>query len=96
MEPKRSSSTNEIKKTLDIYSSKWKLITVFVIIALSISYVYLRYATYEYKATATIKIKDEQQSQKLPSLSEMTGAGLLSNGTKKSVKSLKRNLLVIP
>ena len=81
MEPKRSSSTNEIKKTLDIYSSKWKLITVFVIIALSISYVYLRYATYEYKATATIKIKDEQQSQKLPSLSEMTGAGLLSNGS---------------
>jgi succinoglycan biosynthesis transport protein ExoP len=83
MESRTTSPTNEIKKTLDLYISKWKLISFFVILALVMSYAYLRYTNYQYEASATIKIKDEKQSQKLPSLSEITGAGLFSEGTGK-------------
>ncbi|WP_417370887.1 GumC family protein [Gelidibacter japonicus] len=83
MESKINTSTNEIKKTLDLYLSRWKLISFFVIIAMALAYSFLRYSTYQYEATATIKIKDEQQSQKLPTMAEMTGSGLFSDGTNK-------------
>lgn len=78
MKSKIVTPTNEIKKTLDLYLSRWKLISFFVIIALAVGYSYLRYSTYKYEASATIKIKDEKQSQKLPSLAELSGGGLLS------------------
>jgi capsular exopolysaccharide synthesis family protein len=80
MESKSNTFTNEIKKTLDLYLSKWKLISFFVIIALALAYTYLRYTTYQYQAYATIKIKDEQQSQKLPSISEIGRGGLFADG----------------
>lgn len=83
MESKNISSTNEIKKTIDIYLSRWKLISFFVVIALALSYIYLRYTTYQYQAYATIQIKDDQQSQKLPSISEITRSGLFTDGTNK-------------
>ncbi|MEO5789170.1 polysaccharide biosynthesis tyrosine autokinase [Gelidibacter sp.] len=76
-------STNELKKTLDIYLSKWKLILFFVITAIVLAYGYLRYTTYLYQASATVKIKDEQQSQKLPSMAEITSGGLFSGGANK-------------
>src|SRR5690606_26919239 len=82
-ESKNISSTNEIKKTIDIYLSRWKLISFFVVIALALSYIYLRYTTYQYQAYATIQIKDDQQSQKLPSIAEITRSGLFTDGTNK-------------
>lgn len=83
MEPTIASSTNEIKKTLDLYLSRWKLILFFVLMALALAYGYLRYTTYQYEASATIKIKDDKQSQKLPSMAEIGSGGLFSDGTNK-------------
>ncbi len=83
MESKRTSPTNEIKKTLDLYLSRWKLISFFVILALALAYTYLRYSTEQYEAFAVIKIKDEKQSQKLPSMEEIGKTGLFSDGTNK-------------
>lgn len=83
MESKKVNTTNEIKKTLDIYLSRWKFILFFVIIALALAYGYLRYTTYEYQASATIKIKEEKQSQKLPSMAEINNRGLFSDGSNK-------------
>ncbi|REE25783.1 capsular exopolysaccharide synthesis family protein [Winogradskyella pacifica] len=78
MESKNVISTKEIKKVLDLYLSRWKLISFFVIIALALAYSYLRYSTNQYEASATIRIKDDKESQKLPSLSELSGGSLLS------------------
>lgn len=83
MESKSNTSTNNIKKILDLYLSKWKLISFFVIFALALAYSFLRYSTYQYEASATIKIKDEQESQKLPSITEIARGGLFSDGTNK-------------
>ena len=83
MEPKTSSPTNEIKKTLDLYFNHWKLILLSVILAISLAFTFLRYTTYQYQASATIKIKDEKQSQKLPTISEVTSGGLFTGGANK-------------
>lgn len=83
MKAKTSSSTDTLKKTLDIYLSRWKFIAFFAIIALGLAYANLRYATYQYQASATIKIKEEQQSQKLPGLDEMASGGLFAGGGNK-------------
>ena len=97
MEPKKVTPTNEIKKTLDIYLSRWKLISFFVILALAIGYSYLRYSTYQYEAYAVIKIKDEKQSQKLPSLAELSGGGAFSESSSPVLDEVKiitsRNLI---
>ncbi len=83
MEPKTSSPTNEIKKTLDLYFNHWKLILLSVILAIALAFTFLRYTTYQYQASATIKIKDEKQSQKLPTISEVTSGGLFTGGANK-------------
>lgn len=83
MESKTATSTNEIKKVLNLYLSRWKLISFFAILALALAFIFLRYSTNQYQASATIKIKDEQQSQKLPSMAEMTSGGLFSGGANK-------------
>lgn len=83
MESNKKNPTNEIKKVVDLYLSQWKLIAFFVLIAIGMAYTYLRYTTYQYQASATIKIKDEEQAQKLPSMSEMTSGGLFSGGANK-------------
>ncbi|RXJ45954.1 GumC family protein [Gelidibacter gilvus] len=83
MESKNTNSTHEIRKTVDLYLSRWKLILFFVILALGIAFAYLRYTTYQYQASATIKIKDDKQSQKLPSISEMSKGSLFSDGNSK-------------
>lgn len=78
MESKNIIFTKEIKKTLSLYLSRWKLISFFVIIALAFAYTHLRYSTNQYEASATIRIKDDKESQKLPSLAELSGSSLLS------------------
>lgn len=83
MESKNTNSTHEIRKTVDLYLSRWKLILFFVILALGLAFAYLRYTTYQYQASATIKIKDDKQSQKLPSISEMSKGSLFSDGNSK-------------
>jgi len=82
MDSKKDTPSNEIKKTIDLYLSRWKLIAFFVIVALGLAYSHLRYATYEYSASATIKIKEEKESQKLPSVEELSKGGLFSEGNK--------------
>lgn len=83
MESKISTSTNELKKTIDLYLSRWKLISFCIVIALALAYSYLRYTTYEYQASATIQIKDDKQSQKLPSISELSKGALFADGNNK-------------
>jgi uncharacterized protein involved in exopolysaccharide biosynthesis len=82
MESKRVTPTNELRKTLDLYLSRWLLISFFVIISLGLAYSYLRYSTNLYQASATIKIKEEKESQKLPSMAEISKGGLFSDGNK--------------
>ncbi len=82
MESKTPTSSTEIKKTIDLYLSRWKLITFFVIVALGLAYSHLRYTSYVYKANATIKIKEEKESQKLPSMEEFSKGGLFTDGNK--------------
>lgn len=83
MKSKMTTSSKEIKKTLNLYLSRWKFISIFLITSLILAYGYLRYTTYEYKASATIKIKDEKQSQKLPNMVDIGKGGLFSDGTNK-------------
>lgn len=85
MESKKTiaSNSDQIKKILDIYLSKWKLIALCVIIGLVLAFTYLRYSTYQYQAYATIKIKDDKQSQKLPSITEISKGGLFTDGGNK-------------
>lgn len=97
MESKIVTPKNEIKKTLDLYLSRWKLISFFVVIALVLGYSYLRYSTYQYEASVVIKIKDEKQSQKLPSLADLSsGAGFseTSNPIKDEVKVITSRKLI--
>lgn len=77
------SKPNEIRQTVDLFLSHWKILLFCIIVALFLGYTHLRYATYEYNASATIKIRDEKQSTKLPSLSELSNEGLFSDGTNK-------------
>jgi succinoglycan biosynthesis transport protein ExoP len=97
MEPKTVTPANEIKKTLDLYLSRWKLISFFVIVAIALGYSYLRYSTYQYEAYAVIKIKDEKQSQKLPSIADLSSVGGLSetsNPIKDEVKVITSRTLI--
>ena len=83
MESTKDTLNNELKKILDLYLSRWKLISVFVILSMAIAYTFLRYSTYQYQAFATIKIKDEKQTQKLPSVADISKGGLFSDGNNK-------------
>ncbi|TPV33353.1 polysaccharide biosynthesis tyrosine autokinase [Paucihalobacter ruber] len=88
---------NEIKRGVELYMRYWKIILFCVILGIALAHVYLRYADYEYLAKATIQIKDDKQSQKLPSLSELTGGGIFSKENDKikdeTKVMLSRNLL---
>lgn len=83
MEYKKNHESNEVRKILDLYLSRWKLILFFIAIALALAFTYLRYTTYQYQASAIIKIKDDKQSQKLPSISEMSKGSLFADGNNK-------------
>lgn len=74
---------NEIRQSVDLFLSYWKLLLFCVIVAMFLGYTYLRYTTYQYSASATIKIRDEKQSEKLPSIGELSSNGLFSDGTDK-------------
>lgn len=83
MNSQSSTSSNELRQTLELFLSKWKLLLFCLIIAIGLGYIYLRYATNEYSASATIKIQDENQSKKLPSFEDVAKGGLFSDGTDK-------------
>jgi succinoglycan biosynthesis transport protein ExoP len=83
MENKSKSATNEIKQQFELILSYWKVISLCLIISVLLAYTHLRYATNEYSASATIKIKEEKQSQKLPSIEEISSTGLFAEGTNK-------------
>lgn len=70
----------DLRKTTDLFLSKWKLILFFVILMLGLSYIYLKYSTYEYQASASIKIKnDDQNNSQLKELSQLQNYGLFSS-----------------
>lgn len=97
MDSKPTAKPNEIRQSIELILSYWKIIFVCVIIGVFLGYTYLRYATYGYSATATIKIRDEKQSKKLPSIEDMSGEGLFSNGTDKikdEIETLKSRTLI--
>lgn len=71
------------RNSVEIYTSKWKLIVLSVFACVAIAFVYLRYATYQYETKATIKIRDEKQSNKLPEITALQTYGLFSNGLNK-------------
>lgn len=83
MESKHNSATAHVKQKVELFLSYWKWIALSGIVAILLGYSYLRYATDEYKANATIKIKDETQSNKLPSIEEVTAQGFFSQGSDK-------------
>lgn len=83
MESNPVSRPNEIRQSVDLFLSHWKLLFFCVLVALFLGYTYLRYTTYEYSASATIKIRDEKQSTKLSPNGELSGEGLFSDGTDK-------------
>jgi len=83
MESKPVAKSNEIRQSVELLLSHWKLLFFCLIVAVFLGYTYLRYATNEYSASATIKIIDEKQSQKLPSIGELSAEGLFSDGTNK-------------
>lgn len=97
MESKPVSKPNEIRQSVDLFLSHWKIILFCVIITLFLGYTYLRYATSEFNATATIKIRDEKQSKKLPSIEELSSEGLFSDGTNKikdEIETLQSRTLI--
>lgn len=94
---KTKSANNEIKQSLELFLSHWKLIAFCLVVSVFLGYTYLRYSTNEYSASATIKIRDEKQSQKLPSIEDISGGGLFSDGTNKikdEIEILKSRTLI--
>ncbi|WP_458626685.1 GumC family protein [Winogradskyella sp. PC D3.3] len=83
MESKPVSNSNEIKQSVELFLSYWKILIFCAAVALFLGYTYLRYTTYEYSATATIKIRDEKQSKKLQPIGEPSNEGLFSDGSNK-------------
>jgi capsular exopolysaccharide synthesis family protein len=83
MDSKPSSSSNDIRQSIELFLSHWKSILLCLIAAIVLGYTYLRYTTYSYNASATIKIRDEKQSQKLPSIEEISSKGLFAEGGNK-------------
>ena len=97
MESKPASKSNDIRQSVELFLSHWKLLLFCVIIALFLGYTYLRYATNEYSASATIKIRDEKNSQKLPGMEEASSEGLFSDGTNKikdEIEAIKSRTLI--
>ncbi|MCL8005988.1 polysaccharide biosynthesis tyrosine autokinase [Gelidibacter japonicus] len=89
MKKTNSSANNELKQQLELITSHWLIISLSLVIAVSLAYSYLRYETYQYNASATIKIQDDTQSQKLPSLEDITGKGLFANGSNKILDEIE-------
>lgn len=83
MESKPVSKPNEIRQSIELFLSHWKIILFCIVVSLFLGYTYLRYATYEFSASATIKIRDDNESEKLPSIGDASGKGLFSDGTNK-------------
>lgn len=71
------------RNSVEIYTSKWKLIVLSVFACVALAFTYLRYATYQYETKASIKIRDEKQSNKLPEITALQTYGLFSNGLNK-------------
>ncbi|NRD20161.1 polysaccharide biosynthesis tyrosine autokinase [Winogradskyella eckloniae] len=97
MDSKPSAKSNEIRQSVELFLSYWKIILFCVVVAIFLGFTYLRYATYEYSANATIKIRDEKQSKKLPSIGEMSAEGLFSDGTNKikdEIETLQSRTLI--
>lgn len=97
MESKPVSNSNEIRQSVDLFLSHWKILLFCTVIAVFLGYTYLRYTTYEYNATATIKIRDEKQSKKLPSIEEISSEGLFADGSNKikdEIETLQSRTLI--
>jgi capsular exopolysaccharide synthesis family protein len=97
MESQSISTTNEIRQSVELFLSHWKILIFCMIVAVLIGYTYLRYAKPEYSASATIKIRDDKESQKLPSLEDISSGGLFSDGTDKikdEIEILKSRTLI--
>ncbi len=68
-----------IRDTLELYLSKWKIILGCAVLAIATAFVYLRYAEYEYRASAAIKIKEDQETNRLPEISNLQNYGFFSS-----------------
>ena len=67
-----TSSSVELKQTLELFLSYWKWILLCVILAAILGFTHLRYADFIYKANATIK-KEIAADKKLPYLIAVPG-----------------------
>ncbi len=86
----KSPDTKEtILNVLEIYLTKWKIIVLFLIIALAIAFVKIRYSTYVYQANATIKLKQDENSKKLPEISSLQNYGIFSNDNSKVIDEIE-------
>jgi capsular exopolysaccharide synthesis family protein len=69
---------NELRNTLDLYTSKWKHILIFLILSIGCAFLYLRYATYQYQTTASIKIQEDKKSNPMNEISALQSFGVFS------------------
>lgn len=66
MENSSASNSDGLKQKVELFTSRWKVILLCILVGVALAFTYLRYATYMFKASATIKIKQEDQAKKLP------------------------------
>lgn len=90
-------SSSDIRKTIGLFLSYWKIISLCLIMAIAIGFIHLRYASYKYSAMATFKMKDENQSKKLPGMQDASSGALFSDGTdiiKDEIESMTSRTLI--
>ena len=88
---------NFIADKVDLFLSKWKLISTCLILSILLAFIYLRYATYQYQATASIKINEEKNNSKLQELTALQNFGPFSsnfNNVMDEMQILKSSSLV--
>ncbi|MHA7943519.1 GumC family protein [Formosa sp. 3Alg 14/1] len=79
------------------YRSNWKFFLLSIIACLLLAFVYLRYSTKEYESSTLIKINNDQQTNKLPELSNMQNMGMLTANVEKvkdEMEILKSTMLI--
>lgn len=67
---------DSVRQIVQQYLSKWKIIVLFLLVAIVLALIYLRYTPFEYQANAVIKIKDDKNQNKLPELTTLQNYGL--------------------
>lgn len=97
MASKPISTSHEIRQSLELFLSHWKILLFCIVVSVFLGFTYLRYTTYKYSASATIKIIDEKESKKLTTAGDVSSEGLFTDGTNKikdEIETLQSRTLI--